>query len=123
MKGKIELGQFIQEVKSDLQKGYDRDDDLFFSLENVTLEVSFVLEASGGGKGKLLVVDLEAAAKGTQAHKVTLDLKPLPVQVKTNSCGVGAYSIEGFRESAICYKRESSEDSPKWPIFPRDKIL
>jgi hypothetical protein len=58
MKGKISLRQFIEDVKVELREAQDRSGDPFYELHEVELEVSFSLEMQGGGKAKLVVVEL-----------------------------------------------------------------
>lgn len=40
--------------------------------------MSFTVTAGGGGKGKLIVLDLEGQVSAERAHKVTLRLTPIP---------------------------------------------
>ncbi len=78
MKGKISLGDFIKDVKKELIEAQDTSGDPFYELEEVRLEVSFVLDASAKAGGKLLVVELGGETKAQQTHKVSLTLRPLP---------------------------------------------
>jgi hypothetical protein len=78
MKGKVSLSEFIESVKTELfdaaQKGSESP---FFSLEEVELETEFSIEAEGKAGFKFFV-DLEGKARGTQAHRVKLRLRPIP---------------------------------------------
>ena len=75
MKGKISLKDFIQEVKEDLRSALNESDP-FFTMDKVTLEVSFGLEIETGGEAKFVVFKLGSKAKAEQTHKVTLELTP-----------------------------------------------
>ena len=75
MKGKISLKDFIQEVKDDLRAAVN-DDDPFFIMENVKLEVSFGLDIEAKTGAKFVVFDIGAKTKAQQTHKVTINLTP-----------------------------------------------
>jgi hypothetical protein len=75
MKGRISLSDFIADVKADLQKSVDSENP-FFIMGEVELEVAFTLDVSGGGKAKLLVVDISTDSKASQTHKVKIKLVP-----------------------------------------------
>jgi hypothetical protein len=75
MKGRISLSDFIADVKADLQKSVDAENP-FFIMGEVEIEVSFTLDVSGGGKARLLVVDLSTDSKASQTHKVKIKLTP-----------------------------------------------
>jgi len=77
MKGKISLGDFIKDVKQELIEAQDTSGDPFYELEEVRLEVSFVLDTSARAGGKLFVVELGGETKAQQTHKVSLTLRPL----------------------------------------------
>ena len=77
MKGHIQLGSFIKQVKKELIEAQDDTGEPFYALDSVELEVSFVLDTSGKATGKLLVVELEGESKATQTHKVTLSFTPV----------------------------------------------
>jgi len=77
MKAQISLGDFIKDVKKELIEAQDTSGDPFFELEEVHLEVSFVLDTSAKAGGKLLVVELGGETKAQQTHKVSLTLRPL----------------------------------------------
>lgn len=77
MKNRIELGDFIHQVKQELVNAQRNDDKPFYTLEEVELEVSFVLGTSGRAKGSIFVVDIEGTANSTQTHKIKLRLKPI----------------------------------------------
>ena len=75
MKGKISLSEFIKDVKEDLKKAVDEDDPFFF-LDEVELEVAFVLDAKAKAGGKFIVVDVGGETKASQTHKVKIKLTP-----------------------------------------------
>jgi len=77
MKGNISIGDFIHQVKSELMDAQTATEDPFYRLEDVTLEVSFVLEAAGKAGFNLYVVELGGESKAAQTHKVTLKLRPI----------------------------------------------
>ncbi len=74
-KGKISIKDFIKDVKNELLLSVD-DVNPFFTLEEVELEVAFVLDAKAKASAKFLVVDIEGEAKATQTHRVKLKLTP-----------------------------------------------
>ncbi|MGF6664817.1 hypothetical protein QF000_006485 [Paraburkholderia atlantica] len=73
---KLSLPAFIRSVKEQLIAA-ESDDKPFYYLEEVSLEVSFALDATIGGGVKLWVVDAKGDVKRQQTHKVTVKLKPL----------------------------------------------
>lgn len=75
MKGNISLKSFVEEVKSELRSAIDEDDP-FFLMGEVELEVSFTLNANAQGSAKLIVVDVEGGFQASQIHKVKLKLTP-----------------------------------------------
>lgn len=75
MKGNISLKSFIEEVKNELKASIN-DEDPFFELGDVELEVSFALDAEAQAGAKLFVVDVGGSTKATQTHKVKLTLTP-----------------------------------------------
>lgn len=75
MKGKISLREFIKDVKQDLKLAIDKDDPFFF-LDEVELEVAFVLDAEAKAGAKFIVVDVGGRTKATQTHKVKIKLTP-----------------------------------------------
>lgn len=77
MEGKISIGDFIYQVKKELKEAQDKSGDPFYQLEEVNLEISFVLEAKGDSKMNFYVVELGGGATATQTHKVSLKLVPL----------------------------------------------
>jgi|GEM_PF-3213726 hypothetical protein len=76
MKGRISLRDFIKEVRAELEQAKAEENDAFFELQEVTLEVAFSLDVSGKGAGKFIVVDLSGETKASQSHKVVLKLQP-----------------------------------------------
>ncbi len=81
MKGNISLKAFIEEVKTELKEAINEDDP-FFELGDVELEVSFALDAEAKAGAKLYVIDIGGSTKATQTHKVKLTLTPF---VESNS--------------------------------------
>ncbi len=78
MKGNISIGDFIHQVKQELVAAQTRDSrEAFYALEEVTLEISFVLDTTGKAGFNLHVVELGKEFKAQQTHKVTLKLVPL----------------------------------------------
>ena len=86
MKGKISLKDFIQEVKDDLRAAVN-DDDPFFIMENVKLEVSFGLDIEAKTGAKFVVFDIGAKTKAQQTHKVTIELTPFVTKDVTGPSG------------------------------------
>lgn len=77
MKGRISISRFIREVESELSAAQATAGRPFFEVTDVTLEVSFALDASAKAGAKLFVIDLGGETKAQQTHKVVLKLKPL----------------------------------------------
>lgn len=75
MKGMISLVDFIKEVKKELRAAVDEDDP-FFEMGDVELEVTFALDASAKAGAKLFIVDIGGETKATQSHKITVKLHP-----------------------------------------------
>ncbi len=75
MKGNISLKKFIKEVKDDLRSAVDEDDP-FFLLGDVELEVSFGLDIEAGAGAKFVVFDIGSKAKAQQSHKIKIKLTP-----------------------------------------------
>ena len=80
MKGRISIPDFIHRVKNELVEAQGRPGDPFYELTEVTLEVSFILDASAKAGMDLWVAEIGAETKAQQTHKVTLKLVPLPRQ-------------------------------------------
>ena len=78
MKGHISLKNFIHQVRDELVQAQDPSKNPFYELQTVQLEVTFALEATGGAKGRLVVVELGGETKASQTHKIILTLNPLP---------------------------------------------
>lgn len=71
MKGKIRLGEFIEDVKKELIEAQDTTGAPFLELEEVQLEVCFVLDASAKAGGNCLLLRLEGKprpSKPTRFH-------------------------------------------------------
>lgn len=75
MKGKISLVDFIKETKAELRSAIDENDPFFF-LDKVELEVTFGLDVEAEAGTKFFVFDTKAKFKGAQTHKVTMSLTP-----------------------------------------------
>ncbi|OCH03720.1 hypothetical protein A6E09_18390 [Aliivibrio fischeri] len=75
MKGNISLKDFITDVKTELKSAINNDDPFFF-LDDVELEVSFSLNANAKGSAKFVVVDVGGDIQAAQTHKVKLKLTP-----------------------------------------------
>lgn len=116
MKGKISLKDFIKEVKEDLRSAVDEDDP-FFIMESVTLEVSFGLEVEAGGSVKFVVFDLSSKAKAQQTHKVSINLTPF-LEGKDDSSGGGkpTYLIGG---RPTLKKRPSAKGRGHGPVMAK----
>ena len=83
VKGNISLKAFIEEVKKELRNSINNDDS-FFIMRDVELEVSFALDAEARAGAKLFVLDIGGSTKATQIHKVKLTLSPFVKNVETN---------------------------------------
>ncbi|WP_110678805.1 trypco2 family protein [Salinicola sp. RZ23] len=75
---KIPLGEFIGSVKEELRHAQS-DDDPFYELTDVELEVAFAMTSEAGGGFKAVVFDVSGKASETATHRVRLRLSPLPV--------------------------------------------
>ncbi len=78
MKGNISLTEFIKEVKDDLRSAVDENDP-FFIMDAVELEVSFGLDIEAKAGAKFVVFDLSSKAKAQQTHKVKINLTPFVI--------------------------------------------
>ncbi|WP_110687005.1 trypco2 family protein [Salinicola aestuarinus] len=74
----ISLSKFIESVKAEL-KGAQSDEEPFYELTEVELEVAFAMTSEAGGGFKFVVFDLGGKASETATHRVRLKLEPLPV--------------------------------------------
>jgi len=111
MKGRIDLGKFIKQVKAELISARDDGADPFYSLDSVELEVAFCLDVTGKSKAKLVVIDLEGETKAAQTHKVTLKLTPLPISKDESKGGGGGGGMNKFAEQ-VCYAPVDPEQLP-----------
>ncbi|OWP50276.1 trypco2 family protein [Pseudomonas nitroreducens] len=75
MKGNISLTDFIKQVKEELKAAID-DNEPFFEMGDVELEVSFAVEAEGSAKFKFYVLDIGGKAKASQTHVARIKLHP-----------------------------------------------
>lgn len=96
MKGGIDLGAFIHQVKKELVDAQAPEEG-FMELTGVELEVHFGLDVSGKAGMKLWVVDIEGKAEATQLHKVKLQFRPLPTP---DPGGLGTEEPHGLEASA-----------------------
>lgn len=77
MKGRISISGFIREVENELTVAQATAGRPYFEVAEVTLEVSFALDASAKAGSKLFVIELGGETKAQQTHKAVLKLKPL----------------------------------------------
>ena len=82
MKGNISLKSFIEEVKKELRESINEEDP-FFVMRDVELEVTFALDAEAKAGAKLFVLDVGGSTKATQTHKVKLTLSPFVEEMET----------------------------------------
>ncbi len=75
VKGRISLSEFIKETKQELRSAVDEDDP-FFYLDRVDLEVTFGLDVEAKVGAKFFVFDAKTSVQGVQTHKVTMSLTP-----------------------------------------------
>ena len=94
MKGKISISDFIHQVKRELIEAQGRSGEPFYSLSEVTLEISFVLEAKAGAGMKLYVLDLNGETKAEQTHKVSLKLHPIVSEEAANAEQAGGKAVK-----------------------------
>jgi hypothetical protein len=96
MKGNISIGDFVRQVRDEIQEAQKNTTDPFFKLAEVNLEISFALEAGAGSKMNLYVVELGADTTATQTHRVSLKLVPLG---NKGDIGIGLLLNEGVNLS------------------------
>lgn len=121
MKGKISLVDFIKEVKSELRAAVDNDDP-FFEMGEVELEVTFALDISGKAGVKLVVAELGGETKATQTHKVKITLHPF-VDMEEHSQPTGE-TAKGLVKPVV-YKGNAPHASTvvtRPPAAPRAKL-
>ncbi|WP_372777387.1 trypco2 family protein [Litorivivens sp.] len=99
MKGKISLKDFIHEVKEDLREAIN-DEDPFFYLDGVSLEVSFGLDVEAKAGAKFVVFDIGTKAKAQQTHKITIDLSPF-IKVDDGPRGGGGKRVRYSTQAAL----------------------
>ncbi|EGQ9313369.1 hypothetical protein F7U73_21010 [Vibrio vulnificus] len=90
IKGNISLKDFIEEVKSELKSAVDEETP-FFLMEEVELEVSFMLDAKAQGSAKLVVLDVGGNVQASQVHRVKLKLTPIHDPSKSKASSKGVY--------------------------------
>ena len=76
MEGNISLGDFIEQVKTELIEAHQKSTSRFLVLQEVEREDLFELGIEGEVKGKLIVVEGQAKASATQVHKAKLKFVP-----------------------------------------------
>ena len=119
MTGNISISDFIHKVKQELLEAQRPTGEPFYTLTEVKLEVSFVLNSSAKAGLDLYVVDLSGEAKAEQTHKVTLSLVPIgalidstPTKLQASHSDVPSSGVAGggggggegiWRRSAINY--------------------
>jgi hypothetical protein len=74
---KIELGTFIHQVKRELIEAQCKNETPFYELEEVELEMDFVIDTSVEAKGKLFIVDVGGQISKTKSHRIKLKLRPI----------------------------------------------
>jgi hypothetical protein len=108
MKGKISLKDFIKEVKQDLIDAIDNENP-FFEMREVELEVAFSVDAEAKAGAKF-IVQVGAAAKSTQTHRVKLKLTPLHAYTKSTPAQEGQLKYlsqhKGKRPVKIGFKKK-----------------
>ena len=73
----INLKQFINDISKEIKEAQtDKSKQGMFKLDEVNLEVSFILNTKIKGSGKFIVVDAGAEVNANQTHKVQIKLKP-----------------------------------------------
>lgn len=99
---KIPLGEFIGSVKKEL-KNAQSDDDPFYELTDVELEVAFAMTSEAGGRFQAVVFDVGGKASETATHRVRLRLSPLPVAPSggPQEGPVWASELQGARERLV----------------------
>lgn len=101
MSDEVELYDVIRKVRGDLARAMweGEDKDLRFRLESVELqlEVAVVKTAKGGGKVKLVVVDVDAAREKavTNRHHVKVVLSPRLAGMPDEQPWVSGRALEG----------------------------
>lgn len=106
MKGNISLTDFIKEVKGELRAAIDNEDP-FFEMGEVELEVTFALDIGGKAGVKLVVLDLGGETKATQTHKVKIKLHPFVEEPEATRIVSGR--SEGFaRPTGVIRKPHST---------------
>lgn len=114
MRKSIGLGDFIKKVKEELVAAQDNSDKGFYELREVELEVSFGVDAEGGAKGTLFVVELGTHVKSTALQKVKLKLVPV-VKGKEDS-------REDLDEDSPSFRIVLGDDFPRYFPSPEKRI-
>ncbi len=83
MKGNIELDPFVKQLKKELIAAQEKDLESSFALEQIELEVAFVVDVSSKAKTRLFVVDGETEVENHQVHKARLRFVPSTSGKKT----------------------------------------
>jgi hypothetical protein len=73
----ISLPAFIHQVKLDLIEAEQNPGIPYFHLQEVNLEVSFVVDATAKGGLKIFVLEAGAETSTQLAHKVSIKLTPI----------------------------------------------
>ncbi|WP_110691003.1 trypco2 family protein [Salinicola endophyticus] len=99
---KIALGEFIGRVKEELRHAQS-DDDPFYELTDVELEVAFAMTREAAGGYQVVVSDADGDASETATHRVRLRLSPLPVVPSGGAKGEGGWTseLQGARERLV----------------------
>ncbi|MCF7545496.1 trypco2 family protein [Pseudomonas petrae] len=122
MKGMISLVDFIKEVKNELRAAVDEEDP-FFEMGDVELEVTFALDASAKAGAKLFVVDIGGETKATQSHKVTVKLHPFvesdsSQQIPTERAQKGVGMVTPYKGSKQRTKKTTEPHSNRVRVAP-----
>lgn len=94
----LQLREFVALVKAELRDATEgAADGQPLRVQEVELEVSFTLDATGGAKARLFVVDLETSGKTSRTHRVKLKLTPVvnPPLTETGKIDLGILQYSG----------------------------
>ena len=101
---KIDLGTFIHQVKRELIEAQRNDEVPFYSLEEVELEMDFIIDTSAEAKGKLFIVDVGGQVSKTKSHRIKLKLKPIGNIINDENASLSSNT----EDSELSEKEESS---------------
>lgn len=72
---KLNLQNFIKDIKSELQGAVDNEDP-FFIMGEVELEVAFTLDVEAKGTSRFIVADIQGGIGASHSHKAKIKLIP-----------------------------------------------